>query len=74
MLGKLYSNSLLRVLNSRVKVANGYSEPFSTEKPEITTSPLSYDHEPIHPQQTCSGAEGYILEGESERDQKAKEV
>lgn len=56
MLGKLYSNSLLRLLNSRMSMGGGYSEPFSTPTcPEITTLPISYDHGPT-PQQTSPGA------------------
>lgn len=37
ILGKVYANSLMRVLNHRVKAETGYSEPFSTVEPEITT-------------------------------------
>lgn len=71
MLGKLYSNSLLRVLNSRVKTT---SEPFSTAKPEITTLPLSYDRGPLNSRQACSGVAECFLEGDSGRNQKGKEV
>ncbi len=46
MLGKLYANSLMRVLNNRVKVGSGYSEPFLTTAPELNTFPDSYDQEP----------------------------
>ncbi|KXN91812.1 hypothetical protein AN958_11962 [Leucoagaricus sp. SymC.cos] len=55
MLGKLYSNSLLRLLNSRILIGNTSNEPPSPATPDIMTLPVSsdYDNSPTS-QQACS--------------------
>ncbi len=75
ILEKLYANSLMRVLNNRVKTESGYSEPFSTVKPEITTLPMTYELGPSNSQQAFTGV-GESVGGnrETQTVQKAEEV
>lgn len=54
MLGKVYANSLMRILNNRMKVGNGYSEPFLTTTPELTAPSHLSGQDPMTLQQPCS--------------------
>lgn len=52
-LGKLYSNSLLRLLNSRILIGQNAGNPLPSNAPEITTLPISFDLGTT-PQRVCS--------------------
>ncbi|KAJ3571476.1 hypothetical protein NP233_g3727 [Leucocoprinus birnbaumii] len=62
-LGKLYSNSLLRMLNSRILIGNNAGEPLPSNAPEITTLPLSFDHGPTPRSFVMHFGDVEVLEG-----------
>ncbi|KAF9450223.1 hypothetical protein P691DRAFT_774106 [Macrolepiota fuliginosa MF-IS2] len=57
IMGKLYSNSLLRVLNAQAKIGSRYSGSSSAENPGVTTHPYSYDRE-LMSQRACTVSGG----------------